>query len=230
MEQTDTIRQFSVGEVQVNVFPSFQPGCPVIYLNTFAAEISSVRGAVLEAGCPPFTLALITGFDWNRDLSPWPSEAIQRKGEDFAGRADEHLELLLREILPQTEDSLPGEIPWRGLAGYSMAGLFALYAACRTDRFSRIGSMSGSLWFPGFTDYVHEHARPGVPNRLYLSLGDRESRTRNPVLQKVEICTRDLASWYQEHGTETVFQMNPGNHFQNPAGRTAAGIAWLLKS
>ena len=29
-------------------------------------------------------------------------------------------------------------------------------------------------------------------------------------------------------GVETVFALNPGGHFQDPALRTARGLAWLL--
>ena len=61
-----------------------------------------------------------------------------------------------------------------------------MYALCNTDAFSRAASVSGSLWFPGFKEYVLSHPPIHRPDCVYFSLGDRESKTRNPVLQTVQ--------------------------------------------
>ena len=37
-----------------------------------------------------------------------------------------------------------------------------------------------------------------------------------------------IQAFYQAKGIDTVFQLNPGNHYDHAAERTAAGIAWLL--
>ncbi len=78
--------------------------------------------------------------------------------------------------MPEAEKELPGPPAWRGIAGYSLAGLFALYAICQTDVFSRVGCMSGSLWFPGFKEYVFSHEPKRWADCIYFSLGDREAR------------------------------------------------------
>ena len=118
---------------------------------------------------------------------------------------------------------------WRGIAGYSLAGLFAVFALGGTDLFLRAGSISGSLWFPGIREYLFSHPPKRRPDRLYVSLGDRESKTRNPLLSQVEQNTAELARFYREQGIETVFQLNPGGHADHPAERTAAGLCWLLQ-
>ena len=117
---------------------------------------------------------------------------------------------------------------WRGLAGYSLAGLFAVYSLYRADCFSRIASMSGSLWFPDFKEYVFSHEMKRIPEHLYLSLGDRECQTRNRYLKNVQINTEEINTFFMQKGIDTVFQLNPGNHFKNAVQRTAAGIAWML--
>ena len=43
------------------------------------------------------------------------------------------------------------------IAGYSLAGLFALWAAWNSGYFRRVASVSGSLWYPGFTDYIRNN-------------------------------------------------------------------------
>ena len=144
---------FTAEGKHISVFPAARPGAPMIYLNTCTDEGRQVFGAVSStAGCPPFTLAAISDLDWNRDMSPWNSPAAFKGGEAFAGGADDCLRLLVEEIMPRAEKELAGPPAWRGIAGYSLAGLFALYAVYRTDVFSRVGCMSGSLWFPGFKE------------------------------------------------------------------------------
>jgi predicted alpha/beta superfamily hydrolase len=155
--------------------------------------------------------------DWNRELSPWEAPPVFGK-EGFGGGAEE----TLAEILP-----LCGEEGKRCfLGGYSLAGLFALWAVCRTERFEGAAAASPSVWFPGFTDYVKAH---GIRcSRVYLSLGDREEKTRNPVMAAVGERIRELYAWLAAYGTDCVLEWNPGNHFREPELRTARAFAWLL--
>lgn len=219
---------FSVDGKIISVFPAAGPDAPVIYLNTVSDEGQGVFQTARGAGCPPFTLVAIRGLDWNHDMAPWDSPPAFRNGQPFTGGAREYLELLTGRILPATEQTLVGPPRWRGIAGYSLAGLFALYAICHTDAFSRVGSMSGSLWFPGIREYLHSHAPRRRPECIYFSLGDRESKTRNPVLRQVRQNTQEIREFYRDRGIDTVFQWNPGNHFDHPVERTAAGVRWLV--
>lgn len=123
-------------------------------------------------------------------MSPWTIPPISKEDTSCTGGADEYLQLLIDEIMPEAESYVHGSIAWRGLAGYSLAGLFAVYAMYHTGLFSRIASMSGSLWFPGFKEYVSLHEIKGKPEHLYLSLGDKECRTGNPYLKKCRTTRR----------------------------------------
>ena len=165
---------------------------------------------------------------WNLDFSPWPAPALNETDDPFEGGADDYLRLLTEEIIPKVEKEITGTPRWRGIVGYSLAGLFALYAIYRTDLFSRVGSMSGSLWFPGMKDYIFSHEPKRQPDHMYFSLGDKESKTRNPVLRSVRQNTEEIQTFYQSKGINTVFELNPGNHYNHAAERTAAGIVWLL--
>ena len=219
---------FAIGGKTVFVFHSSSPGSPVIYLDTYSDEGKQAFKAAQAAGCPPFTLVAISGLDWNHDMAPWDSPAAFKKGEPFTGGADYYLRLLAEEIIPRAEKELAGPPAWRGIAGYSLAGLFALYAIYQTDVFSRVGCMSGSLWFPGFREYIFSHEPKRRPDCIYFSLGDKEARTRNPVLKTVQENTEAIQAFYQSKGIDTVFRLNPGNHFVRGTERTVAGIQWLL--
>ena len=219
---------FTINGKAVDVFLETEPGAPIIYLNTFSGEGQKVYEAAQAVGCPLFSLVTISNLDWNQDMAPWDSPAGFKNGEPFTGGADDYMRLLVEEIMPRAEKELAGPPAWRGIAGYSLAGLFALYAIYQTDVFSRVGCMSGSLWFPGFKEYIFSHEPKRRPDCIYFSLGDKEAKTRNPILKTVQENTEEIQTFYQNKGIDTVFQLNPGNHFVQGIERTIAGIQWLL--
>lgn len=219
---------FSVEGKTVSVYPCKTPGAPALYLNTFGQEEPQVVAALGKLHLPDFSLIVLSGLDWNRDMAPWDAPPVFTSGAPCTDGADDYLHLLTHTLLPAAEERLEGIPRWRGLAGYSLAGLFALYALYGTDLFSRAACMSGSFWFPGIRDYLLNHPFQRVPDRLYFSLGDKENRTRNPVLQTVRENTEALYSYYRHAGIRCIFQLHPGNHSHQAAQRTAAGIAWLL--
>ena len=112
------------------------------------------------------------------------------------------------------------------LGGYSLAGLFALWAGYQTDRFAGIAAASPSVWFPNFTGYMRENRI--LAEAVYLSLGDREEKTRNPVMAKVGSAIKEGYSILTETGTDCVLEWNKGNHFKEPDLRTAKAFAWLM--
>ena len=144
-------------------------------------------------------------------------------------RADEYLELLLDEIIPAVKTELNAEPKVVMLAGYSLAGLFALYAVTKCDLFTAAASCSGSMWFPDFKEYITKFDTTKLPRTIYFSLGDREAHTKNKILQTVEGHTRAIEKHLAESGINTVFELNKGNHFQQGALRTAKGIKWILE-
>ncbi len=81
-------------------------------------------------------------------MAPWEITPTSKNDTPCTGGAGNYLRLLAEEIISQAEKTVPGIPPWRGLTGYSLAGLFAVYAIYQMDLFSRIASMSGPLWFP----------------------------------------------------------------------------------
>lgn len=219
---------FAVEQKQVDVFPSAKPDQPVICLNTFGREGEQVFAHLRETGCRDFSLIAVSGLKWDRDMAPWDIPPLSEKDAPRTGGAGSYLQLLLDKILPEAEKAVPGSPSWRGIAGYSLAGLFAVYAPYQTAAFSRIASISGSLWFPGIKDYIFSHAPRRKPDCMYFSLGDRECRTRNRFMKCVQENTEEIQAFYKKQGIDTVFRLNPGNHFQDSTLRTAAGIRWLL--
>ena len=221
--------EFLIGGKTISIFPATESGAPVIYLNTVSGEGRQVFDALQAAGSPAVTLVAVSHLNWNHDMAPWDCPAIFRTGASCTGGADEHLRCLVGEILPTVEQTLPEPPCWRGIAGYSLAGLFAIYALYQTDCFSRAASMSGSFWFPGIMEYIHTHEMKTKPACVYFSLGDREDKARNPMLKPVRENTEALYQYYCAAGIKTIFRLQPGNHYYHAVERTAAGLDWLLR-
>ena len=198
----------------------------IVYAVMDQAEAQAVWSMLKE---PKPALAAISGVDWNRELSPWPAPGVFRDGEDFGGKGPDFLDMMTEQIVPLVEAQLGFAPVSRTIAGYSLAGLFALWAVFQTDVFDRAASVSGSLWFDGFMDYMNSPAPPNSLRRIYLSLGDREKNARNQRMAAVEDCTRQAAELLWEWNIPVMLEMNPGGHFQDIPGRIARGINRLME-
>ena len=89
-----------------------------------------------------------------------------------------------------------------------------------------MAAASPSVWFPGFLDYMERHAiqSPAV----YLSLGDKEAKTRNPVMATVADRIQQAHDLLHARGVRTILEGNTGNHFRDADLRTAKAFAWLM--
>lgn len=172
-------------------------------------------------------LVSIEGIDWERDLTPWEAPAAFKGQPDFSGKADEFLKLLADKVVPEAEKGLTGSDHKRAIAGYSLGGLFALYSAMASKGFTAAASMSGSLWYDGWIDFVESFRSSSNDPRFYVSLGDKEERSRNPRMARVGDWTRRTCELLEGKGHEVLFEMNEGNHFFEISERIAKGIRWI---
>ena len=222
------IKELQFGHRRVCLYQLVQGSAPLVYSIDYHENGELLLEACKQVGCSGFNLVTISGLHWNQELSPWPIETVVSKNDNFAGKADQWLPLLTGEVLPQVEQLLDAPPVWRCLAGYSLAGLFAVWTAYQCDLFTRILSASGSMWYPGWLEYAHEHQLAAPLQGAYLSVGEQESTARNAVLQTVGERTQALAALMAERGIPSKFELNPGNHFKNPPLRVVKGIKWLL--
>ncbi len=202
---------------------------PAVYVNMYEETGAQVLEQCGALGCRAFNMVSVSGLNWNADLSPWPAEPIFDRDGGFTGGADAYVRWMENVLIPYSENII-GSPTSRIIAGYSMAGLFSLYAPYITELFDRAVSASGSVWYPGFAEHVKEHGFLKPPEAIYLSLGDRESRTKNPVFSRTEGLTRELGEIYASMGINSIFELNPGNHFRDAALRLAKGIYWILNN
>lgn len=166
-----------------------------------------------------FRLKAVRIRDWNSDLSPWEAPAVFGRTGFGSGAA-----ATLHELLGLCGDKNRTYY----LGGYSLAGLFSLWAAYQTDAFEGIAAASPSMWFPGFVEYMRENdIRTG---NVYLSLGDREEKAKNPVMATVGDRMRKAYDLLQQRKVNCTLEWNPGNHFKDADIRTAKAFSWVMNN
>lgn len=222
-------RAVTCGEKKATLYGCEQPAAPLIILNNYSGDGESVVKAMHEINTPDCNLLVVGNLNWDHDMTPWYCPPLSKNDTPCTGGADAYLDLLLTKILPKVKETINGTPCFVGIAGYSLAGLFALYSVYQCDAFDRVASMSGSLWFPEFKEYTLTHEMQKRPEKLYLSLGDREAKTRNPFLRTVQDNTEQIVSHYKETGLDVSWELNPGDHFKDAALRSAKGIKAILE-
>ena len=165
----------------------------------------------------PFALTAFDIEDWQRDLMPW---------DNPVNGAAATLRFLLDDLLPFLANRF-GNLPVV-LGGYSLAGLFSLWAARETNGFMGVAAASPSVWIQGWPDYTAAH--PMQASQVYLSLGQREEHTRNRSFAQVGDRIRsEFALLQQQIGDSAcVLEWNPGGHFADCNHRLAKAFIWNL--
>ena len=174
-----------------------------------------------------FLFAAVPVESWNDELSPWEAPAAWGK-QGFGGNAADTLRFLTEQVIPTLKQQfrLPKNVKII-LGGYSLAGLFALWASTQTALVSGVAAASPSVWFPGWMEF--ERQRSIQAQRIYLSLGDREERTRNATMAAVGDNIRTLHSRLIEHGADCTLEWNCGGHFKEADLRTAKAFRWVME-
>jgi predicted alpha/beta superfamily hydrolase len=179
--------------------------------------------AIKELSDKPFSLLAFMIKDWNQELTPWAAPPVFGK-VPFGNGAGKTLGFITNQLLPEVQENIPHLI----LSGYSLAGLFALWAGYQTDRFEGIAAASPSVWYPQWIDYASEN-KP-LAKSVYLSLGDKEEKAKNPVMAQVGNAIRKQHELLTEQKINTILEWNAGNHFVDSDKRMAKGFAWLINN
>ena len=178
----------------------------------------------------PFRFIAVHVDRWFDELAPWPAPPVFGK-TPFGNGAAKTLECLLHIV-----DEELGKLNAQDganvrviLGGYSLAGLFALWTGYQAGQaFDAVVAASPSVWYKDWLDYAAAH----VPQAkaFYLSLGDREERSRTPILTTIGTAIRRQQQLLDEAHVANVLEWNPGNHFQDNGVRTAKGFVWAMNT
>ena len=202
--------------------------------------------AIAQSG-QNFLFAAIPVESWYDALSPWEAPAVWGK-QGFGGKATETLCFLTEQVIPTLKQQYP--LPENVkiiLGGYSLAGLFALWASTQTNLFYGVAAASPSVWFPGWMEFERQHPiqaqhiywfpgwmeferqHPIQAQHIYLSLGDKEEHTKNTVMAAVGDDIRTLHSRLTARGADCTLEWNSGGHFKDADLRTAKAFQWVIE-
>jgi predicted alpha/beta superfamily hydrolase len=188
-------------------------------LEVLDQEVETIK----ELSDKSFSLVAFMIKDWNQELTPWGAPPVFGK-TPFGSGAEKTLEFITSRLLPEVQEDIPHLI----LGGYSLAGLFALWSGYQTDKFEGIAAASPSVWYPKWIDYASEN-KP-LAKSVYLSLGDKEEKAKNPIMAQVGNAIRKQHELLTEQKINTLLEWNAGNHFVDSDKRMAKGFAWLLNT
>lgn len=200
---------------------------------------------IAQASPTGFAMVFFDCVEWARALMPWADDAVSRDAE--VGRhAPDTLRFIEHTLLPWLRERF-GALPCI-IGGYSLGGLFALWAARNTDAFAAVAAASPSLWINGWSEYAAahpilppkattQHSTLNIPHSesrsctIHLSLGDREEHCRNQRMKRIGDCVRaeHTLLCQQLSPTAVTLRWHEGGHFGAEAERTAEAFAWCIE-
>ena len=216
--------ELSIANRPCRLFGSETPDCILVQPSarhenaSLEAEVTQLTALIGR----PFLLVTIELEDWTIDLMPWPDRKISK--DPRAGfRAGE----TRRRILDEVVSKYPG-VPII-LGGYSLAGLFSLWASTQTARFTAVAAASPSLWIAEWDIFALQH--PVLAKDVYLSLGDREEISKNSAIARVGDRLRAQYVLLSEQLGESHCTLiwEEGSHFSDNAGRLARAFLWCME-
>lgn len=178
----------------------------------------------------PQSLLFFAEADGGRDFTPWPAPPV-RPGDAFSGGGADYLRFLTETAAPylRAQYRAPADPARRAVLGYSLGGLFALWALCETDFFGCAASVSGSLWYPGFAPYLQGRL-PRPAQAVYLSLGDREPLGGPALMRTVGTATESAAALLRQNGRRVLLEWNCGGHVKGVESRWKKAAAWAASA
>lgn len=221
----------NIGSIHCNVFTTERP--EVLLIQPSARHETKNDGInrevkVLAATATKgFAIVFFDTVEWAKALMPWQDEAVSRN-EEVGMHAQDTLVYIEESLVPWLHERF-GKLPCI-IGGYSLGGLFALWAARQSTAFCAVAAASPSLWIKGWTDYADNNSLNA--RLVYVSLGDREEHCRNQRMARIGDCVRHehLTLANQIGSSATTLEWNSGGHFGNEAERTAKAFAWCIEN
>lgn len=163
--------------------------------------------------------------DWFSDLTPWSSVPIFGK-QGYGDQAQETLNFISEHLITWLKKQRSQENINLFLIGYSLAGLFSLWAGTKLDLFKGIAGVSPSVWYPRWDEYRTKNTMK--TESVYLSLGSAEEKVKNKILASVGERIKNEYEKLQKEKIKTALEWNEGNHFLDSDLRLAKAMKWLL--
>lgn len=172
------------------------------------------------------SVVVISGMDWDNDMTPWPAPGEPKGAPDFQGLGGEFFRKLTQTVAPSIEKLLGAhDVPERTLIGVSLSGLFTLWQWAQSDFFHNIATLSGSFWYKDFVEWIWNQPFSSRTGRCFMLLGEAEPHSRNRVFSTVGKCTEEIVGYLRRQGVDITYRIVAGNHYQYPTERLDMAMA-----
>ncbi len=223
-----TQQETSIGQKDVLLYGDDHPQALLLQTVGLHERETVEYGAKLiaELTHAPFLMAAVDVSGWENEHVAWNKVEVTRQMAVGKWTA-EALSYILDTLLPELHHQY-GQLP-AIIGGYSLGGLFSLWTASLTDRFTAVAAASPSLWVRGWTAFAE--ANPVHAQFAYLSLGDQEEHTKNATFARIGDCVRHehellLRQLGPDH---TTLVWEQGNHFTETDARLSRAFAWCIE-
>lgn len=214
--QTSFSREYHSASFNVVVVDGSDIVCYLLAPGGLASDMAKwAEKAAAGRNC---NIVVISGMDWNCDMTPWPADGVMKEKKPFSGGAKMYLKELAEDYIPAVEQWLNLKSAKRYLLGISLSGLFAIWAISSTNVFEGVGSISGSLWYDGFVEWMRKTELVSTA-KVYMALGVKEKNVRDKRMATVEDASGEARDVLEGKGIAVTFEMVPGTHFSPAAPR-----------
>ena len=221
------LEELTIGGRKCRLFGADKPACLLVQPSARHenATLEAEAQQIASLSRVPFVLATIELEDWVADLMPWPDRNVSSDPE--AGKhGQETLDYVLMSLVPELKQRF-GPMPVV-LGGYSLGGLFALWASMQSDSFKAVAAASPSVWIHNWMPFARKHVP--LADVVYLSLGNQEEHVKNQAIARVGDNLRTQYEQLKEQlGRERcTLVWEEGSHFTDNEGRLARAFAWCM--
>ena len=164
-----TARKTIISGLSVHTQMSSVAGAPVVYLLGDVADHSPVQVPV------GVSLVNVRVDLWEENFSPWCAPRVFAKGPNFGDGAQKTFDTLINQVIPWAESELSEPPAYRALVGYSLAGLFSLWAGM-TQQVTR-GVARDCKPGTGVSQQVARSCQPGVSPQLGAGVSPQPAAT-----------------------------------------------------
>lgn len=101
-------------------------------------------------------IAIIGVFinEWDIELMPWHDDMVSRNNSSGT-KAEETLSFITDKLIPYVKENLGDKNITLG--GFSLGGLFSIWASKQSHAFNKIAAMSPSLWIKKWNIYTKKN-------------------------------------------------------------------------
>ncbi len=168
-----------------------------------SGSLQAVRQLTARQELPGIIFVGIASFDRNNEYTPFVSKNVFDPTRNFGGNAAAYAAYIVEQLKPYIDRKYRTrpEQKYTGIMGFSLGGLISLYTGILyPDVFGRIGSFSGSFWFPGIVEWVQQHPIRNTGQRLYMNVGHAEGSGRTNGQQWMVPNTKTVYEHLLQHG------------------------------